>query len=268
MILIVSCFSCGKDRLPVVDIFEPDEINPNSAIIRGFVFDPGKKELLSRGICFGLNSIPSKDDNYVESNSPLANDEFSCELINLLSDTVYYARAYGTNKLGTSYSEYQISFKTEYTIGGRGPAQGVVFYLDGNGGGMEVSMTDVGSGIPWGCEGLDIPATSNTSVGTGESNTLAIVSNCIETGIAAKVCVDYIYQGFDDWYLPSRDELSLIYENVYLMGKGNFSSSPPLYWSSSSVDSDNAHRQLFSTGEQLPYFKSSSVPMVRAVRSF
>ena len=53
---------------------------------------------------------------------------------------------------------------------------GVVFYLDGNGGGLIAAPSDQSSAA-WGCYQQSIGGTSS-AVGTGAANTTAIVSGC------------------------------------------------------------------------------------------
>lgn len=49
---------------------------------------------------------------------------------------------------------------------------------------------------------------------------------------AAKLCSDLVYNGFDDWFLPSQDELELMCVNLHMAGLGGFSKLDT-YWSSS-----------------------------------
>jgi hypothetical protein len=53
---------------------------------------------------------------------------------------------------------------------------------------------------------------------------------------AHTLCEDYRYGGYDDWYLPSIEELKWMYRNLYENGMGNFvadEDSSFFYWSSS-----------------------------------
>lgn len=71
--------------------------------------------------------------------------------------------------------------------------------------------------------------------------------------------------GYDDWYLPSKEELDDIYKNLR---KKIPESGSDIYWSSSeSNNTDLAWRLRFSDGSQGNYFKSSTYN-VRAIRAF
>ena len=146
---------------------------------------------------------------------------------------------------------------------------GVVFYLDGNGGGLIAAPSDQSSAA-WGCYGQSIGGTSS-ALGTGAANTTAIVSGCSETAIAARICADLTLGGYSDWFFPSKDELNLMYENIGpgdelgLGDIGNFGSN--VYWSSTQVDSSRAWKQGFTAGFQA--FGNKGVSNnVRAVRAF
>ena len=153
-----------------------------------------------------------------------------------------------------------------YSIGDTGPAGGKVFYVyDSGKHGLEAAPVDqdAGTGALWGCSGTDIPGATGTAIGTGAQNTAAILAGCAETGAAAKLADAYTLNGYTDWFLPSKDELNLLYCQKGVVG--GFASS--LYWSSSQLDSSLAWSQNFNDGAQYSSLKASAA-RVRAVRAF
>ena len=154
---------------------------------------------------------------------------------------------------------------------------GIIFYLDGNGGGLIASTEDLEGTYEWGCYLTQVEDGGNlTQIGTGYQNTLDIVNQqCLTEfgGIpAAQAAQDAQINGFDDWYLPSRDELYLMYLNIGQGGLdsnnniGNFSDSQ--YWSSSESNFSNAWIVAFGVGLSESIAKNSFHGRVRTVRSF
>lgn len=72
--------------------------------------------------------------------------------------------------------------------------------------------------------------------------------------------------GFDDWFLPSIDELEQMYINLYLEGVGGFNGSAR-YGSSSELSADSYDIFSFLEGFSDPDTKDMSV-LVRPARSF
>jgi hypothetical protein len=144
---------------------------------------------------------------------------------------------------------------------------GIVFYLDGSGGGLIAAPSDQSSAM-WGCYGQSIGGTGS-ALGTGAANTTAIVSGCSETAIASRICEDLTLGGYSDWFLPSKDELNLMYSNIgqgsLLENIGNFAEN--YYWSSTEVDVIYAWAQIFFNGYQDGKAKGYTTN-VRAVRAF
>jgi len=121
--------------------------------------------------------------------------------------------------------------------------------------------------VQWGCFGTDIPGAEGTAIGTGARNTDEITPyGCSTAGIAAAVAAAYISpSGYFDWYLPSKDELNLMYQNLHVAGLGGFVGV--VYWSSSEIDVNNAWDQFFGNGVQFVDGKNFA-RRVRAVRAF
>ncbi len=159
---------------------------------------------------------------------------------------------------------------TSLAIGDIGPAGGKVFYLTDSTGlhGLEVALSDLVDSngnkfFTWGCYGTPIAGAQGTAIGTGASNTAAIVAGCSETNIPAKIADAYVFNGYSDWFLPSKDELNSLYLQQNVIG----GITSYYYYSSSEIDSNNAWNEYFSNSTQGNAAKTD-LNLVRAIRSF
>ena len=164
-----------------------------------------------------------------------------------------------------------------YAIGDTGPSGvGIVFYItDGGLHGLEVAPSDQSTSQVW-IEGGSTQSTANgntgTAIGTGLANSNAIIDQPGHTGSAAQVCRAYNGGGLTDWYLPSKDELNAIWDNLVNDGSGNNSGvggfAASSYWSSSENTANDAFSKgFFYPGNQYNGLKSNA-RYVRAVRAF
>jgi hypothetical protein len=131
---------------------------------------------------------------------------------------------------------------TEYKIGDRGPAGGIIFFTMGGSGWryLEAAPEDLPE-AEWGAYEENIAGTEKRP-GSGKKNTEFIVAGLKElgeSGNAAQMCAEYELNGYRDWFLPSEDELTLMYENLKQNGLGNFEDE--WYWSSTQ---SSVHRAL------------------------
>jgi hypothetical protein len=152
---------------------------------------------------------------------------------------------------------------------------GIIYYLykgsDGLEHGLIVALT----------EAYYVWQVSGTLTGADRSEDGAY-NTALMTGSAAATYVRSLGAG---WYLPSIDELVLLYNNRYSAQKGlriggntllllstfpnNYNSNTPNYWSSTEYLQWNAYSLDFSTGIVNTSYKNQSTPgCVRAVRSF
>ena len=82
---------------------------------------------------------------------------------------------------------------------------------------------------------------------------------------AVTLAENYDGGGFQNWRLPTKDELNLMYANLKARGFGGFSNT--WYWSSTKYGSDQQWVHSFNDGSQ-SWGNTSSKFYVRAVRSF
>ncbi len=260
-LLFVNCNDKDKSLTPKVETISVTDITATSVVLKGEVISEEGGSAYKRGFVWHTSPTPTTDHSFSDNGSGAG--VFTFELKQLQSRTTYYVRAYAINAYGTSYGK-ELSFTTLSGIGDTAGG-GIIFYLDGKGGGLVAAASDQSPGVKWGCMGTSI-STTKTIVGSGAENTQAIITVCTESGIAAKLCDNLVLNGYDDWFLPSKDELKLMYDNLHQQGFGGFSNSN--YWSSSEFNSSNSWYQNFSNGEQNTASKSGNTIKVRAVRAF
>lgn len=147
---------------------------------------------------------------------------------------------------------------------------GTVFYIDETGKhGLIAALTDIPA-IKW-CVGNTYTSTgaTGTAIGTGNSNTVAIIASQGEGNYAAKACADLVSGGYSDWYLPSADELKKLYINIAAFTGMNVNTR---YWTSSETQGDPTFGKAiairWSDGVMTVGNNKDSVYPARAIRSF
>ena len=106
--------SCGEDDeaavAPKVSTVNATEITFSSAKLGGTVTSSGGAGIIAKGIAFATSTMPTIFND--TTNQGEGTEGFTVTLTELLPNTTYYARAYATNKVGTSYGE-EFSFLTQ-----------------------------------------------------------------------------------------------------------------------------------------------------------
>ena len=280
---------CLKNTIPQVNTTSVTNVTPSTALVTGEVISDGGDQNTTRGFCYSTASNPTiLNDTTVNG---MGIGVYSDTLHNLTPLTTYYVRAFATNSVGTSYGT-ELSFTTDSIQIGSNYAGGIVFYVDYTGQhGLvcaPVNQVDfIYWGNPlgivgWGCQGGNVLINNGTEFGTsilfgaGLQNTINILNSCPYRPIAASLCHDLVLNGYSDWYLPSLNELLLMY-NLKAQGIGNFNNFR--YWSSSqhnqslSVSSyyefnRYAYAVDFTNGNYSVFEKTNQSSLTRAIRNF
>ena len=178
-----------------------------------------------------------------------------------------YAANAGTATGGGNFTHY---IGEEY--GG-----GVIFHLWKDNAGVEhgliVALTDQSTSQAWSNVTSAVIGTSAQSSWDGLSNSNSIVGQAGHTSSAAKLCLDLVSGGQSDWYLPSIQELNMLWNNYYTVTRalsqisGATQLSNSVYWSSSESSSNTAWNVSFYYGNTYANNKDAT-NCVRAVRAF
>ena len=179
----------------------------------------------------------------------------------------------GGNGSGTDEQE-------TYEVGDTGPANGIIFYDDEADGTddidgaryLEAAPDSTEWDVKWGDEGTEIDGNAQlTGIGDGQAATDAVVAHMESegiTGTAAQRADGLSQGGYEDWFLPSEDELDLMYDNEGDIG--GFSALNE-YWASSEstggFSANFAKAQSFGNGSKVKSSKSIE-HRVRAIRAF
>ena len=167
----------------------------------------------------------------------------------------------------------------DYIVGDPGPGGGTIFYVNMRrpAGSQYFEAACAGwqhncvSGYAdpqavWGCMSYQIPGAEGTAIGTGEQNTLDILAGCLTEDIAARLADAYTVTVnsvvYEDWFLPSKDELLA----MYAIRTEGF--SPYSYLSSSETVHTTSWAVAFPSGSSNIYYPKRDLANVRPVRSF
>ena len=159
-----------------------------------------------------------------------------------------------------------MTFNTTFYLGA-GYGGGTIFYLDGS---AQHGLIDLGYNFgtsPVGCKWDYYPQFglgTSTAFGAGQANTMAIVNLIGEQGTAAYMCDTTNVNGYNDWFLPSKDELNQLYLYHLSISYGFMSN---YCWSSSEYYIEDAWIQDINFGNQI-YVSKTQYQYVRPIRAF
>jgi hypothetical protein len=236
--------------LPTISTNSATSITVNSFTSGGTIISDGGCPIIAKGICWSISPNPSIANEVTNEGGGI--DAFSSSGTNLLSNLTYYARAYATNSVGTTYGE-EIVINTGIPGGlyiGQSYAGGIIFYLDDTGEhglvSADIDQQNINDGVNQNNQcPIGTTFETDTIIGSGAQNTTNIISACNTTSNVAYICDNLVLNGYDDWFLPSKDELNLMFQNLRNNGLGNFVSGSCIVTYASS-SSENGGLQFFS----------------------
>jgi hypothetical protein len=152
---------------------------------------------------------------------------------------------------------------------------GIIFWIDSTGQhGLIAAPADYRDrAIFWAnwASGVEYAETGakGKKIGSGKGNTRKILISqgkpFATVPYAAQVCHKLELDEYDDWYLPSVDELMEMYYLRDIIG--NFGSDRA-YWTSTEFDGTRAYRIYFGTTPLVSYYDKINWHWVRAIRTF
>ena len=191
------------------------------------------------------------------------------KIMDLTNEQTYYFVVTAINAEGEGELSAEVSaIPSGYEVGDEGPAGGTIFYRkEDNSDGwryLEAAPEDHGTRLIWGGKGTEVGGTL-TGIGTGKSNTDAIVAVLGDGSYAAKICQDMVLNNYDDWFLPSQDELDVMHGLRSTIG--DFITRLR-YWSSSEGNASSSYIQYFDNSGYQRTSEKSNTWRVRPIRAF
>ena len=197
-----------------------------SAYFIGMITNVGDPEYTERGFIYAKIQNPTLDDASVTKVivAKTSSAQFEKQVTNAnWGNHLWYIRAYAISSAGVSYGEIKTIQDPEYVEYLKLPTFDFAGYL------YHV-YPDMGA-MTW--------------------------------NQAMSACNGLSYGGYDDWYLPNKEELNAMYQKKSSIG--GFSNT--YYWSSTENRSNNAWTQSFYNGDQSCYMDNKSYNYrVRCVR--
>ena len=192
-----------------------------------------------------------------------------------------YSSSLAAGITATDTAKWNYASENRYKVGDLAQG-GVVFWVDeSEEHGLVCTITDQHIGIRWYAGTNGNTHSKGDGPLSGKANTTIIISSQIAIGdddstYAARICnelqVTQNGKTYGDWYLPSKEELNLMFTNKSTINttavtNGGTFFEHNYYWSSTEYDDSHTYTIYFGDGSLFYAYKASKY-YVRAVRSF
>ena len=250
------------------------------------------------------DTIALGNDCWVEGDATNENQQFGMSVVdeppagthiytlkaNFLQSTTYFGETSGPVIHAIELLGPQGAIGLTGAIGPQGPAGvggfihwigqefggGVIFHLFKDAQGVEhgliVDKTDLSTNVWSNVNQIEIVPSAQSSW-DGLSNSNAIVGQAGHTSSASALCLNLTNGGQSDWYLPSVQELNMLWNNYYTVARslsqisGATQLQQAAYWSSTETGANVAWSCNFYNGFASSLNKGNAA-YVRAVRAF
>ncbi|WP_164682516.1 DUF1566 domain-containing protein [Cyclonatronum proteinivorum] len=264
------------DEFSVIRVTSSDLISfarsARSAVLRGIVTGTSPDGIMRRGFVWGSEDRMSQPEETVEIPD---GRPFQLPLTNLQFGVDYFFRAFAITEKGTVFGETIRFTFPPYEIGEIGPAGGIIFYYDENNRFPFTFLEAAPAG--WGGLSDDIRAefpcynqfleATNYRLGDGRANLQKLLDRCSQSdNNIAKIVAELNIDGYADWFIPSRAELEIMLNTLYVSGQNKAGLSNEFYWSSTEQDDGAAWGIFMGTGNHrlLPKWMQERVRPIRA----
>jgi hypothetical protein len=270
--LLIALNACKKegDMSPQLDMPRVIRAGVNNATVVNTIIGQGSSVIIVSGTCWSSTdrALTLQNNDGYTTNKPGVNGEYTDSLTGLVYNQKYYIRAYATNSAGTSYSVVDsfYTLQSPYNVG-QLHSGGTVLTIDSTGmHGLIAALPKYVKSIPW-ANSYGIVGGTFTNFGKGQANTERLVSALPNpAGTAAIYCQNLVAEGFDDWFLPSYDELWYFRNNMTFLQWLQYPFD--MYWSSTETNSSNAYFVVIGGGADFNSYDKLVGKSVLPMRKF
>jgi len=228
--------------LPAINQPTIDQITGYTARFNAELPAMGDEPILDKGFVWGRTSMPTLADSSLSVGTGLAGLQVTWD--SLTPSTQYYVRGYIQNESGVAYGPEQTFTTDDPPQLGQSYAGGLLIYLEPDGRHGIIASTIEHTSLDFMADNYQ-NWTSSTVRYSGDENTQQIIQIYNNTSRSpAAWCNALVHNGYDDWWLPSKDDMAAMHIYRTTLGMSTGLS----YWTSSMFNDFNVWTLTPSNG--------------------